>query len=215
MERFGLRRFNGAALFRARRVDSATMTGLGSFASTGPRSFERGEQARAVDADAVAELQRGRALSSAESVACDAQDEQHGRASTGPRSFERGETLAYRADDGRKRRFNGAALFRARRDHRHRRRCHRRCRFNGAALFRARRGPAPPVPPSLRKSCFNGAALFRARRGMIDTDLLVPFARFNGAALFRARRDFGVLPNSSIASFASTGPRSFERGEQQ
>ncbi len=108
------RSFNGAALFRARRFVQAHEQRAGTFASTGPRSFERGGQVPNRPMSPKIKLQRGRALSSAE-VKIGPDDEplnvllQRGRAlssaevqggsraqlavlraSTGPRSFERG-----------------------------------------------------------------------------------------------------------------------------
>src|SRR5687768_15821238 len=60
-------RFNGAALFRARKFKSGTKPAALALASTGPRSFERGNKKEADDAAPLA-----------------------APASTGPRSFERG-----------------------------------------------------------------------------------------------------------------------------
>ena len=83
-------------------------------ASTEPRSFERGDRARELPGVHHYPLQRSRALSSAEMLL--------------------GRTAARGAN-----------------------------RFNGAALFRARRFHAGAVPDVASVS-FNGAALFRARR---------------------------------------------------
>ena len=165
----------------------ATAHGLTLLASTEPRSFERGDDA----ADAI--------------------DVELRLASTEPRSFERGDHGSRARCAKTPRRFNGAALFRARRCTRGR--AHRaRCRhFNGAALFRARRYGAvrESAPDDPR---FNGAALFRARRwrcggsercrwttlqrsrALSSAEMRIRgrwtrrSRRFNGAALFRARR---------------------------
>ncbi len=131
-------------------------------------------------------LQRGRALSSAELWRCDNRFN-HGRlASTGPRSFERGIEF-------------GNVIERS----------HYR-RFNGAALFRARNSGRFPLH-ALERPSFNGAALFRARNCVFRTKYPRFPARFNGAALFRARNSRGTQPAKQPPA-ASTGPRSFERG---
>ena len=112
-------RFNGAALFRARR--SALALAI-YFADT--------------------RLQRSRALSSAEMRGGKALSADRNAASTEPRSFERGDRS--RQDDracmfpG----FNGAALFRARRWRDKLTAIPKHPSFNGAALFRARRSIA-------------------------------------------------------------------------
>ena len=83
--------------------------------------------------------------------------------------------------------FNGAALFRARRQDGlvgHRLEMYA---FNGAALFRARRH-RDRVGGGFRWEAFNGAALFRARRLDCPKEEQKQEHPFNGAALFRARR---------------------------
>ena len=164
--RWSLCRFNGAALFRARRCAMATISLLSRLIM-----LQRGRALSSAEIEGftlkfahVFGLQRGRALSSAEIL----RHQGRGR--------------------HRRRCFNGAALFRARR--------YRlsaghsqtvSSRFNGAALFRARRSPG-------HRHCregargFNGAALFRARRLNPSTRTHSHEPRFNGAALFRARR---------------------------
>ena len=110
-----------------------------SFASTGPRSFERGWRSPCQWRDALClrfngaalfrarmdsltkacrsgsrSLQRGRALSSADGCKEFDRYKLHHLASTGPRSFERGWPRGSIRSARRSIRFNGAALFRAR-----------------------------------------------------------------------------------------------------
>ncbi len=207
-------------------------------ASTGPRSFERGEtwpragrdprracfngaalfrarrgSVRLLRVCSTQLLQRGRALSSAERARGDAWMGNFGKASTGPRSFERGETLLRARLPERAPSFNGAALFRARREHHTPRPYRVPARFNGAALFRARRGTTI-APWMARTTRFNGAALFRARRANLDILLLTKRPELQrGRALSSAESEFFVMGNHELVH-ASTGPRSFERGEQ-
>src|SRR5581483_4093360 len=62
--------FNGAALFRARKVGFKRLAVHLRQASMGPRSFERGRSSpRAGTAARIEQLQWGRALSSAEGTA--------------------------------------------------------------------------------------------------------------------------------------------------
>ena len=87
------RRFNGAALFRTRRCFSKSVLPLAQLASTGPRSFERGDGfAGGGVFRGRNRLQRGRALSNAEIPQGDRAVDVVGAASTGPRSFERGDS---------------------------------------------------------------------------------------------------------------------------
>ena len=81
----------GRALSSAEMCLACPTRSLPTFASTGPRSFERGD------------LQGHRA------------DDGVPDASTGPRSFERGDMAARIRGKRMRGRFNGAALFRARR----------------------------------------------------------------------------------------------------
>ncbi len=84
--------------------------------------------------------------------------------------------------------------------------------FNGAALRGARRAPSGPTS-SRPWACFNGAALRGARRGR-PRPRASPWRRgFNGAALRGARRGRDDPPARATAAWASTGPRSGERGE--
>ncbi len=159
--------FNGAALFRARRsLSSRPAYWAAKAASTGPRSFERGGE---------------RWLRAMEAIS-------DSLASTGPRSFERGGHPALPEIHRRLWRFNGAALFRA-----------RRCCRQGRS-----------TPPTAGR--FNGAALFRARRCAIRARIFSSTRCFNGAALFRARRCAHAAALHLQDYLASTGPRSFERG---
>ena len=105
----------------------------------------------------------------------------------GPRSFERGDPLPHQP----------YRIF---------------CRgFNGAALFRARR-QLDSLDKESEIERFNGAALFRARRPHFVRHPDASADGFNGAALFRARRPVSrqLFINESHASM---GPRSFERGD--
>ncbi len=205
----GARCFNGAALFRARRLGFAVPE-IGNLklqrgralssaeaqtpwplrarrgrASTGPRSFERGGSASTGSAGPAGRLQRGRALSSAEALLA---------ASTcsSPSCF------------------NGAALFRARRPLFPAPTSLPWSRFNGAALFRARRPPLRRLPRP-RLSCFNGAALFRARRRKCRPGQDPELKLQRGRALSSAEAQKALAARVSSAE-ASTGPRSFERG---
>ena len=134
-------------------------------------------------------------------------------ASPEPRSFERGEWALPPLQRFFPRCFNGAALFRARRGLTTPLAPRSSSRFNGAALFRARRERSSQENRH-RLLRFNGAALFRARRGrgMLHAGRTAPSC-FNGAALFRARRGLALHLLTACARAASTGPRSFERGE--
>jgi len=66
---------------------------MDTYASTGPRSFERGDNAAKFLPSSVDSLQRGRALSSAEILGHLAARAADVVASTGPRSFERGDMV--------------------------------------------------------------------------------------------------------------------------
>ena len=109
--------FNGAALFRARRPSRIkNRTPCDRKPSMGPRSFERGDLALSGYVFLnQASLQWGRALSSAET-----------------------NTTETHSSMGNSR-FNGAALFRARRLAWGQKNYRKPRPFNGAALFRARR----------------------------------------------------------------------------
>ena len=131
--------FNGAALFRARRLrhpgnpPGGTLPSMGprSFErgdvcalpdgsgcvqpSMGPRSFERGDAPPPIPAQGVLTLQWGRALSSAETVWRRRTTDNGQQPSMGPRSFERGDLGFLFLTTCCHTTFNGAALFRARR----------------------------------------------------------------------------------------------------
>ncbi len=157
-------------------------------ASTGPRSFERGESGfRDAARKSIAASTGPRSFERGESRST-GQHSMATAASTGPRSFERGERAQASAEERPQHGFNGAALFRARRD-------------------RTTRPPPPPPP------CFNGAALFRARREQHPrADKLRHVLLQRGRALSSAERS-GRARGVGRQPLASTGPRSFERGE--
>src|ERR1700674_1505355 len=108
----------------------------------GPRSFERGNPMRSRKAGRKrrAELQWGRAHSSAEIIGVVSNEPIRRKASMGPRSFERG---------------NGSFNHRI---------GHCIACFNGAALIRARKSHIIQSARSVPGVCFNGAALIRARK---------------------------------------------------
>ncbi len=159
-------------------------------ASTGPRSFERGETLSPAAKAKGDMLQRGRALSSAERHEGRDATPLQWWASTGPRSFERGElVLPHRL-----------AL--------------QRLASTGPRSFE--RGEAASAAESFTfHPCFNGAALFRARR-----EAAMPWSQCimrllqRGRALSSAESQ-NASPRLTRAIVASTGPRSFERGEHQ
>ena len=160
-------------------------------------------------------------------------------ASMGPRSFERGDKpRTWQRHPGRPR-FNGAALFRARRRAGRHHRWRDLISFNGAALFRARRRNSPYACPVGRYSASMGPRSFeRGDEGYGVASGTRPVT-FNGAALFRARRPvlshqgFSVnqtlqwgralssaetarlMREASEENEPSMGPRSFERGDSQ
>ena len=163
--------FNGAALFRARRSGCVLVDARPDIASTEPRSFERGDVASLKRTHRVNELQRSRALSSAEMGSAGRDDREVCDASTEPRSFERGDrscpkTMRFHALLQRSRALSSAEICNQRR-----------------AIVGGRAG-------------FNGAALFRARRSNTATSSSPCPTRFNGAALFRARRFGGHAQGS-------------------
>ncbi len=205
------RRFNGAALFRARRGTHHRGRQARHRASTGPRSFERGEAPSRASGHPLEtastgprSFERGEAAvvgvaRHADSASTGPRSFERGEvryldappllpvASTGPRSFERGEARDRCSADKGRPCFNGAALFRARRGLGGSRRCPRPAGFNGAALFRARRG---------------------GRSGLLDGRWLAS----TGPRSFE-RGEAGGEQGRVADQVASTGPRSFERGE--
>mgnify|MGYP001501825057 CR=1 FL=1 len=137
-------------------------------ASTEPRSFERGDTAGAWAAFFLALLQRSRALSSAEIRGATTRNRTRSKLQRS-RALSSAEMPAKRTGGNRGIRFNGAALFRA-----------RRCR--GRALNHHESLQASTEPRSFERGdrwgfrskrraahCFNGAALFRARRSLRGT----------------------------------------------
>ena len=231
-------RFNGAALFRARRLGAGDFGGPGDFASTEPRSFERGDFRSVPSSSGSRPLQRSRALSSAEMSSPSSP--------TMPKtSLQRSRALssAEICADCRKLcikplRFNGAALFRAR-------------RWRDGTGERVASGTASTEPRSFergddpsRQRAHRSKLLQRSRAlssAEIRRGLCVRSKgqRFNGAALFRARRSGhcfrldatkSMLQRSRALSsaemsprgrhehlqeLASTEPRSFERGDEK
>ena len=148
--------FNGAALFRARRCARRAEHRHRKFASTEPRSFERGDaellggerggwgastEPRSFERGDILKALEGCEirLASTEPRSFERGDpDPHPHesapppASTEPRSFERGDSPQFASVKLLPRRFNGAALFRA-----------RRC--SGGLVL-------PPPPPSLQRS---------------------------------------------------------------
>ena len=206
-------------LQRSRALSSAEMAAWferrapDSRASTEPRSFERGDAPPALASDfRLFKLQRSRALSSAEMLPPVRSSARRSAASTEPRSFERGDGSAREIHSRGFYGFNGAALFRARRYHRHLLRPDEGCRFNGAALFRARRFLPAAVRPESTSQLQRSRALSSAEMSPAAPQPACAIERFNGAALFRARRSFARISIMDTHR-ASTEPRSFERGD--
>ena len=134
-------------------------------------------------------LQRGRALSSAEILREIGIAKSSEGASTGPRSFERGDCS------------NKKLIF-----------CSMGC-FNGAALFRARRFATIPTGIAPALPCFNGAALFRARRYPNSVRAYRHSMRLQRGRALSSAEIQGRCPLHPVYRPASTGPRSFERGD--
>ena len=83
-------------------------------------------------------------------------------------------------------------------------------RFNGAALFRARKGDCPSTFPRPMRG-FNGAALFRARKAQENAvTTLANNASMGPRFLERGRR--GIVEDELVTDDASMGPRFLERG---
>ena len=230
----------GRAHSSAEIAQPRKLAGKSTAASTGPRSFERGNNARKYENHEHNKLQRGRAHSSAEIRRLDPAHRSLRPASTGPRSFERGNvsgfiaapTLALAASTGPRsfergnrpldfpqsivpRGFNGAALIRARK-------C--RCCLSHNQRF----PPASTGPRSFERGNTHARARRRRaqpllQRGRAHSSAEMPPARrlwardpigFNGAALIRARKSRQRPDPPRHCSGASTGPRSFERGNE-
>ncbi len=206
--------FNGAALFRARRGCARSVDGRNSpRASTGPRSFERGERPREVEPHPENRLQRGRALSSAERILQREKNPKKGK-------LQRGRALSsaerrHRGQPGRtpSRLQRGRALSSA-----------ESAEVDGDELGveALQRGRALSSAESIDSRtelhpvhiASTGPRSFE--RGEADRILARRRRRqcFNGAALFRARRALSP-PGQGVGDLASTGPRSFERGERK
>ena len=230
-------RFNGAALFRARRCYLAVaLLSQAVHASTEPRSFERGDKRTPSAFIKSGSLQRSRALSSAEIVPGALRVDCQLVASTEPRSFERGDSENWdlvpgwfpasteprsfeRGDSAKDLKAIAAAtpLQRSRAlssaemptQHWHvfRHFPLQRSRALSSAEISARR-PHHAHPYQLQRS----RALSSAEISE-PTWFTSPFVnRFNGAALFRARRLMDWVERLMDA-IASTEPRSFERGD--
>ena len=99
-------------------------------------------------------------------------------------------------------RFNGAAIFRSRKDRATH--CTVLCLysgFNGAAIFRSRKG-SRCWPMSSRPKSFNGAAIFRSRKVEPLSLIEGKANRFNGAAIFRSRKGESYCrPPPPVAGF--------------
>ena len=156
----------------------------------GPRSFERGDWSAAL------------------------WPENPPPPSMGPRSFERGDSFILFSSLFARDAFNGAALFRARRQ------------------FGQLRHRGPEQPPSMGPRSFErgdtldgcswhpagatlqwGRALSSAETGPPEPESEPLVNSFNGAALFRARRRAKKGVHDRNADPPSMGPRSFERGD--
>ena len=183
-----LRRFNGAATFRSRKVHTPTRRSPSPHpASMGPRPFGRGRQMPYRTTTVANLLQWGRDLSVAEGVAA---------------------RLARLCVD----RFNGAATFRSRKalaqggtqilygqlqwgrdlsvaEGRLTGSSSSPCRwrFNGAATFRSRKADLDRARHEQARR-FNGAATFRSRKAARRRHIRNVPRRFNGAATFRSRK---------------------------
>ena len=109
------RGFNGASLFRARKLAYQQLRrDTTPYASMGPHSFERGKRVmNASSVSTVVPLQWGLTLSSEETSRLRRQRAWH-KASMGPHSFERGNPQAATRWHDCGLGFNGASLFRAR-----------------------------------------------------------------------------------------------------
>ncbi len=145
-----------------------------------------------------ARLQRGRALSSAEIAMCCLPLRPPNRASTGPRSFERGDGLAVGCGTAKRNRFNGAALFRARR--------FQPAQTRVATPANASTDGAPGAstgPRSFERGDLAKALHLNPRHASLQ----------RGRALSSAEMRHRP-PVRSRCLGASTGPRSFERGDE-
>ena len=130
-----------------------------------------------------------------------------------PRSVERGKPQPLRLDLQTVRRFNEAALSRARKVADRKGWSLGRTGFNEAALSRARKvGRRRQMPD--RRPCFNEAALSRARKDAHRAIRIGDKCRFNEAALSRARKDNGNPIDQVATISASMRPRSVERGKE-
>ncbi len=158
-------------------------------------------------------LQRGRAPSSAEIRLEPRVTSGIESASTGPRSFERGNSFRtplhfLHEQSG----FNGAALLRARKWHVTAIATHPSRRFNGAALLRARKcSPTPPRSERMRRASTGPRSFERGNTDAHGTPLSRVVKLQRGRAPSSAEMQYGkrILNDNVIAS---TGPRSFERG---
>jgi len=185
-----LLRFNGAALIRARKSAGAS-----------------------APAQRKATLQRGRAHSSAEICTNGSGAQQQQMASTGPRSFERGNRREcvrmrlgiFRASTGPRSFERGnlavaiAMSISARAS-------------TGPRSFERGNGIGALIEVDAGAVGFNGAALIRARKYVGRANDATHTGCFNGAALIRARKSQKLMDALDHVRNASTGPRSFERG---
>ncbi len=108
--------------------------------------------------------------------------------------------------------FNGAAVYKPRRAPVLTRRSESRPCFNGAAVYKPRRGRCR-MSTRHRLTSFNGAAVYKPRRGKESSSGL-PYRRcFNGAAVYKPRRAHIPCPCLFYFAGASMGPRFINRGE--
>ncbi len=180
-------RFNGAALVRARRARQRRDAPARRSCFNGAALVRARRAPWPTDSSSSPSGFNGAALVRARRARHDHHQFRLGSASTEPRSCERGES------DPRIRCLRSAMLQRSR--------------------ARASAERWPRAGSSLRSPGFNGAALVRARRVARRACGRKWRRGFNGAALVRARRGRTCTCRSRIRRWASTEPRSCERGE--
>ena len=186
-----LYRFNGAAVFQLRKP-LAMFANQGFFAaSMGPQSFNCGNASMRTTWPAPRELQWGRSLSTAETVAHRRRYNARAVLQWG-RSLSTAETrVADTVSKAEIMSFNGAAVFQLRKPRRRRVQRNRIVSgFNGAAVFQLRKRPKCYCDDhgSRRTSArFNGAAVFQLRKTTGDRRTITTVV-FNGAAVFRQRK---------------------------
>ena len=203
--------FNGAALRRARSLAWCCFAWREKNASTGPRSGERGVNNEVEACRPLEWLQRGRAPESAESARGHRPRGQGQPASTGPRSGERGVKPVVDRRRAKTKRFNGAALRRA------------RSRVRGdlgagrglGASTGPRSGERGVVPPRHRAHRRHPASTGpRSGERGVAREVAADAARLDASTGPRSgergvRQDEAEVVGGGLAS---TGPRSGERG---